>query len=79
MSFCWISNCCRPSKTHANNTAKCDLSYFNKTNSELTLVSRFLADVGALSRGVHNVIINIVKDSLTFIFLLGVMFIMIQN
>ncbi len=52
---------------------KCDLSYFNTTNSG-TLVSRFLADVGALSRGVHNVIINIVKDSLTFIFLLGVMF-----
>ena len=52
---------------------KCDLSYFNSTNSG-TLVSRFLADVGALSRGVHNVIINIVKDSLTFIFLLGVMF-----
>tara|TARA_Y100000022_G_scaffold199655_1_gene212645 strand:- start:1112 stop:2875 length:1764 start_codon:yes stop_codon:yes gene_type:complete len=52
---------------------KCDLSYFNKTNSG-TLVSRFLADVGALSRGVHNVIINIVKDSLTFVFLLGVMF-----
>ena len=52
---------------------KCDLSYFNKTNSG-TLVSRFLADVGALSRGVHNVIINIVKDSFTFIFLLGVMF-----
>ncbi len=52
---------------------KCDLSYFNTTNSG-TLVSRFLADVGALSRGIHNVIINIVKDSLTFIFLLGVMF-----
>ncbi len=52
---------------------KCDLSYFSKTNSG-TLVSRFLADVGALSRGVHNVIINIVKDSFTFIFLLGVMF-----
>ena len=52
---------------------KCDLSFFNTTNSG-TLVSRFLADVGALSRGVHNVIINIVKDSFTFIFLLGVMF-----
>ena len=52
---------------------KCDLSFFNTTNSG-TLVSRFLADVGTLSRGVHNVIINIVKDSLTFIFLLGVMF-----
>ncbi len=52
---------------------KCDLSYFNNTNSG-TLVSRFLADVGTLSRGVHNVIINIIKDSLTFIFLSGVMF-----
>ena len=52
---------------------KCDMSYFSKTNSG-TLVSRFLADVGSLSRGVHNVIINIVKDSLTFIFLVGVMF-----
>ncbi len=51
----------------------CDLAYFSKTNSG-TLVSRFLADVGSLSRGVHNVIINIVKDSLTFIFLVGVMF-----
>ena len=52
---------------------RCDISYFSKTNSG-TLVSRFLADVGSLSRGVHNVIINIVKDSLTFIFLVGVMF-----
>ena len=52
---------------------KCDISYVNETNSG-TLVSRFLADVGNLSRGVHNVIINILKDSLTFIFLVGVMF-----
>ncbi|MEE2694969.1 MAG: ABC transporter transmembrane domain-containing protein [Pseudomonadota bacterium] len=52
---------------------KCDLSYYNDINSG-TLVSRFIADVGALSRGVHNVIINIIKDSLTFIFLIGVMF-----
>ena len=52
---------------------KCDLSYYNEINSG-TLVSRFIADVGALSRGVHNVIINIIKDSLTFIFLIGVMF-----
>ena len=52
---------------------RCDLSYYNQINSG-TIVSRFIADVGALSRGVHNVIINIVKDSLTFIFLLGVMF-----
>ena len=28
---------------------KCDISYFSKTNSR-TLISRFLADVGALSR-----------------------------
>ncbi len=51
----------------------CDLSYHNEINSG-TIVSRFIADVGALSRGVHNVIINIIKDSLTFIFLIGVMF-----
>lgn len=51
----------------------CDLSYHNDVNSG-TIVSRFIADVGALSRGVHNVIINIIKDSLTFIFLVGVMF-----
>ena len=50
-----------------------DLSYHNEVNSG-TIVSRFIADVGALSRGVHNVIINIIKDSLTFIFLIGVMF-----
>ena len=52
---------------------RCDLSYHNQINSG-TLVSRFIADVGSLSRGVHNVIINIIKDSLTFIFLVGVMF-----
>ena len=56
-----------------NAAIRCDLSYYNQINSG-TLVSRFIADVGALSRGVHNVIINIVKDSLTFIFLVGVMF-----
>ena len=52
---------------------RCDLSYHNEINSG-TIVSRFIADVGALSRGVHNVIINIIKDSLTFVFLIGVMF-----
>ena len=56
-----------------NSAVRCDLSYHNQVNSG-TLVSRFIADVGALSRGVHNVIINIIKDSLTFIFLVGVMF-----
>lgn len=52
---------------------KCDLSYFNENNSG-TLVSRFLADVGSLTRGVHNVITNIIKDLLTIIFLVSVMF-----
>ena len=52
---------------------KCDISYFSKTNSG-TLISRFLADVGALSRGVHNVVINIIKDFFTLIFLVGVLF-----
>ena len=47
-----------------NAAIRCDLSYYNQINSG-TLVSRFIADVGALSRGVHNVIINIVKDSFT--------------
>ena len=49
-----------------NSLIKCDIAYINETNSG-TLISRFLADVGNLSRGVHNVIINILKDSLTFI------------
>ena len=53
---------------------KCDVSFFSKTNSG-TLISRFLADVGALSRGVHNIIINIIKDFFfTLIFLIGVLF-----
>ena len=52
---------------------RCDLSDHNEINSG-TIVSRFIADVGALSRGVHNVIINIIKDSMTFVFLIGVMF-----
>ncbi len=52
---------------------RCDLSFHNEINSG-TMVSRFIADVGALSRGVHNVIINIIKDSFTFVFLIGVMF-----
>ena len=52
---------------------KCDISFFSKTNSG-TLISRFLADVGALSMGVHNVIINIIKDFFTLFFLIGVLF-----
>ncbi len=50
-----------------------DLSYFNETNSG-TLISRFIADVGSLTRGVHNVITNIIKDVLTIIFLVALMF-----
>ena len=46
---------------------KCDLSFFNETKSG-TLISRFIADVGSLTRGVHNVITNIIKDSLTVFF-----------
>ena len=42
---------------------RCDLSFFNETNSG-TLVSRFIADVGSLTRGVHNVLTNIIKDLL---------------
>ena len=52
---------------------KCDLSFFSETNSG-TLISRFIADVGSLTRGVHNVITNIVKDLLTIFFLVLVMF-----
>ena len=37
---------------------RCDLSFHNEINSG-TMVSRFIADVGALSRGVPHVIINI--------------------
>ena len=52
---------------------KCDLSFFNETNSG-TLISRFISDVGSLTRGVHNVLTNIVKDFLTIFFLISVMF-----
>ena len=52
---------------------KCDLSFFNDNNSG-TLVSRFIADVGSLTRGVHSVLTNIIKDFLTILFLISVMF-----
>ncbi len=52
---------------------KCDLSFFNETNSG-TLISRFISDVGSLTRGVHNVLTNIAKDFLTIFFLVSVMF-----
>ena len=56
-----------------NSLLRSDLSFFDSTNSG-TLVSRFLADVGSLTRGVHTVLTNIVKDILTVIFLVSVMF-----
>lgn len=52
---------------------KFDLSYFSENNSG-TLISRFIADVGSLTRGVHSVITNIIKDILTIFFLILVMF-----
>ncbi|MAH78517.1 MAG: ABC transporter permease [Rickettsiales bacterium] len=52
---------------------RCDLSFFNDNNSG-TLVSRFIADVGSLTRGVHSVLTNIIKDFLTILFLISVMF-----
>ena len=73
MSFIGYRMVAQIQKTMFQNLIKCDLSYFNQVNSG-TLVSRFISDVGSISRGIHNVIINIIKDTLTFIFLVGVMF-----
>lgn len=73
MSFIGYRIVAEIQKNMFSSLIKCDISYLNLTNSG-TLISRFLADVGNLSRGVHNVIINILKDTLTFIFLIGVMF-----
>ena len=73
MSFIGYRIVAEIQKNMFSSLIRCDISYLNTTNSG-TLISRFLADVGNLSRGVHNVIINILKDTLTFIFLIGVMF-----
>ena len=73
MSFIGYKMVAQIQKDMFENLIHCDLSYFNQINSG-TLVSRFIADVGSISRGIHNVIVNIIKDSLTFIFLIGVMF-----
>ncbi len=73
MSFVGFKMVSQIQKNMFQNIIKCDLSYFNQINSGI-LVSRFISDVGSISRGIHNVIINIVKDSLTFLFLIGVMF-----
>ena len=56
-----------------NSLLKNDLAFFDETNSG-TLVSRFLADVGSLTRGVHTVLTNILKDVMTIIFLISLMF-----
>ena len=50
---------------------KCDISFLVKLIPGPYF--SFLADVGALSRGVHNVIINIIRDFSPF-FLIGVLF-----
>ena len=60
-------------KEMLNSLLKSDLSFFDSTNSG-SLVSRFLADVGSLTRGVHSVLTSIVKDILTIFFLVAVMF-----
>ncbi len=73
MSFVGYKMVAQIQKDMFENLIRCDLSYFNQINSG-TLVSRFISDVGSISRGIHNVIVNIIKDSLTFIFLVGVMF-----
>ena len=73
MSFVGFKMVSQIQKNMFQNIIKCDLSYFSQINSGI-LVSRFISDVGSISRGIHNVIINIVKDSLTFLFLIGVMF-----
>ncbi len=73
MSFVGFKMVAKIQRNMFENIIKCDLSFFNETNSGI-LVSRFISDVGSISRGIHNVIINIVKDSLTFLFLIGVMF-----
>ncbi len=73
MNFIGFKIVANVQKDMLKNLLKVDLSYYDETNSG-TLISRFLSDVGSLTRGVHNVLTNIVKDSLTIVFLVGVMF-----
>ena len=60
MSFIGYRIVAEIQKNMFSSLIRCDISYLNTTNSG-TLISRFLADVGNLSRGVHNVIINILS------------------
>ena len=69
MSFVGYKMVAQIQKDMFENLIRCDLSYFNQINSG-TLVSGLSSDVGSISRGIHNVIVNIIKDSLTFIFLI---------
>ena len=73
MNFIGFKIVANVQKDMLKNLLKVDLSFYDETNSG-TLISRFLSDVGSLTRGVHNVLTNIVKDSLTIFFLIGVMF-----
>ena len=60
MSFIGYKMVAQIQKNMFKNLMNCDLSYFSQTNTG-TLVSRFILDVGSISRGIHNVIINIIK------------------
>ena len=73
MNFIGFKIVANVQKNMLNNLLKVDLSFYDETNSG-TLISRFLSDVGSLTRGVHSVLTNIVKDLLTIIFLVAVMF-----
>lgn len=73
MNFIGFKIVANVQKDMLTNLLKVDLSFYDETNSG-TLISRFLSDVGSLTRGVHNVLTNIVKDLLTIIFLVAVMF-----
>ena len=73
MNFIGFKIVANVQKNMLTNLLKVDLSFYDETNSG-TLISRFLSDVGSLTRGVHSVLTNIVKDLLTIIFLVAVMF-----
>ncbi len=73
MNFIGFKIVANVQKDMLTNLLNVDLSFYDETNSG-TLLSRFLSDVGSLTRGVHNVLTNIVKDLLTIIFLVAVMF-----
>lgn len=50
-----------------------DASYFDK-NSSGKILSRFSNDIHVIRRSISNVITNVIKESFTLVFLLGLMF-----